>query len=443
MSHAEEGQILQRRGKRGITYAARFRAYGKRHYLSLGYSWEGFNPRDAEMELANILADVRRGLWKPPSQVASHPAVEDPTFHGFASDWFSAREHQVAPRTAEDYRWALSHHLLPYFHRHRLSEITVAEVDRYKAAKVRERERRLVAHPLANRSINATLILLAQVLEDAVEYGHMASNPARGRRRRLQAQPARRTWLEPEQIPVLLDGIVRGLRGGKTMPDDRMRTLFAAGICSGLRVGELLALRWRDADLAGGRLRVVESKTEAGRDRDVDLWPELREELVAYKTTTRHPGPEDFVFGTSSGRPDTRSNVAKRLRRAVERANAKLADEQLTLIAEGLTPHSLRRTYASLLYLRGETPVYVMQQMGHTDPKLALRIYAKVIGEGRRQGAGARLVRVLHGPQWAQLGTNVGSDRVEDLLGDLAESGSRVNPLAALRHVPRSQEWSA
>lgn len=67
-----------------------------------------------------------------------------------------------------------------------------------------------------------------------------------------------------------------------------------------------------------------------------------------------------------------------------------------------LSPHSLRRTFASLLYLRGENPVYVMHQMGHTDPKLVLRIYTKVMGEQRRRGPGARLVGVLDGATWRQ-----------------------------------------
>jgi integrase len=54
---------------------------------------------------------------------------------------------------------------------------------------------------------------------------------------------------------------VRGLRGDKTMPDPRMRALFATGICTGLRIGELLALRWGEVNLAQGRLTVLEAKT--------------------------------------------------------------------------------------------------------------------------------------------------------------------------------------
>jgi integrase len=91
------------------------------------------------------------------------------------------------------------------------------------------------------------------------------------------------------------------------------------------------------------------------------------------------------VFATATGKADTSSNIAKRLKRSVTRANKRPADqEDVSPIPTELSPHSLRRTFASLLYLRGENPVYVMHQMGHTDPKLALRIYTKVMGEQRR-----------------------------------------------------------
>jgi integrase len=77
-----------------------------------------------------------------------------------------------------------------------------------------------------------------------------------------------------------------------------------------------------------------------------------------------------------------------------------LAADGLTEIPVELSPHSLRRTFASFLYCRGESPVYVMQQMGHSDPKLALRIYTKTMGDMRRRGAGSRLTGVLEGAKW-------------------------------------------
>lgn len=66
-----------------------------------------------------------------------------------------------------------------YFARDRVSTITVEEVDRYRTGKLREREDWLVERTLSNRSINVTLNVLAAVLDDAVEYGHLTTNPAR------------------------------------------------------------------------------------------------------------------------------------------------------------------------------------------------------------------------------------------------------------------------
>jgi integrase len=409
MARQSTGQVLERKGKQGITYAARVRAYGERHYLSLGYSWDGYTRRQADTELQNILADIRRGIWKPPQPQPAPAPAQNPTFHEFSSQWFEARRHEVSPRSVEDYHWGLTRHLLPFFKDHHLTQITIAEVDRYRTGKVREQGR--ASRPLSNRSINATIALLAQILEVAAEYGHIQFNPARGRRRRLKAPQPKRTWLEPEQVKPLLDASVRGLRGDKTMPDPRMHALFATAICTGLRVGELLALRWRDVNLAQGRLTVLDSKTEAGTGRELDLWPELRDELTAYKAGTRHGQPDDFVFATSTGKTDTRSNIAKRLKRAVQRANKTLADQEIPAIPAELSPHSLRRTFASLLYLRGENPVYVMHQMGHTDPKLALRIYTKVTGEQRRRGAGAKLIGVLDGARWTQAQSHAAADQ--------------------------------
>jgi hypothetical protein len=61
----------------------------------------------------------------------------------------------------------------------------------------------------------------------------------------------------------------------------------------------------------------------------------------------------------------------------------------------GLTPHSLRRTFASLLVARGDDPAYVMAQMGHTTPHLTLTLYAQAMQ--RRDGERERLRVVVGG----------------------------------------------
>src|SRR4051794_23540581 len=92
----------------------------------------------AERELAIVLRDVDLGTWRPPRPYPAPAKEVDPTFHEFASDWFATKELEVEPNTANHYRNDLTNHLLPFFEKHRLSQITVAEVDRYRQHKVRE-----------------------------------------------------------------------------------------------------------------------------------------------------------------------------------------------------------------------------------------------------------------------------------------------------------------
>jgi integrase len=66
---------------------------------------------------------------------------------------------------------------------------------------------------------------------------------------------------------------------------------------------------------------------------------------------------------------------------------------------EGVTNHSLRRTFCALLYEAGATPAYVMAQMGHTDASLALEIYTKVME--RKRDTGTRMDALMRGAEWA------------------------------------------
>jgi integrase len=111
------------------------------------------------------------------------------------------------------------------------------------------------------------------------------------------------------------------------------------------------------------------------------------------------------VFPTSTWRADNRNNVRRRvLVRAVERANSLIAEQGGEPLPEGLSPHDLRRTFASWLIAEGEDPAYVMQQLGHTDPKMTLGLYARAL-ESKRRRPHARRAKPA-ASEWAQLGTN-------------------------------------
>jgi integrase len=91
------------------------------------------------------------------------------------------------------------------------------------------------------------------------------------------------------------------------------------------------------------------------------------------------------------------------LAKAVERANERLAESELDQLAEGLTPHSLRRTCASLLFAIGQPPPRVMGEMGHTTRVLALAVYARAMD--RRDGEPERLRALAEGVELAPDGT--------------------------------------
>jgi Phage integrase, N-terminal SAM-like domain len=71
-----------------------------------------------------VLADVRRGIWKPPEPVQPEPEIskEIPSFEVFAAEWLERRRAEVRESTARDYERALSQHLAPWFGSVRLSD---------------------------------------------------------------------------------------------------------------------------------------------------------------------------------------------------------------------------------------------------------------------------------------------------------------------------------
>jgi integrase len=387
MARKATGQVVERDGAGGRTFALRFRAYGKRRYVTLGTAAEGWTHAKAEEELANVLADVRRGIWTPSERSESREPPPEPTFHEFASEWLESRRHEFAARTAEDYELALSHHLLPFFKDHRLSDITAQEVDRYKAAKVREREEGTVERPLSNRTINKTLTRLGQILDAALRYELIASNPVKTKVEKLKEAEPKRVRLTGPQVQVLLQ------EAGEH------RTLIATAMAGGLRISELVNLRWRDLDLREGILTVAASKTAAGV-RQVVLEPELVQLLREHKRAAEWKKPADFVFaGRIREQPRERNTVRTRiLYAAVERANERLTAEDRPPIPDGITFHSLRRTYAALRAELGEHPAITAAQMGHRDPRMTLRVYTDVTGMKPR----TRLGGLLGDDDWAQ-----------------------------------------
>jgi integrase len=90
------------------------------------------------------------------------------------------------------------------------------------------------------------------------------------------------------------------------------------------------------------------------------------------------------IFPTYRGGQHSASNVRNRLLApCVRRANEKRAAEGKMLLSDKVTPHTLRRTFASLALAAGRDPRWVMAQLGHADARLTLNVYAQVMQRQR------------------------------------------------------------
>ena len=199
-------------------------------------------------------------------------------------------------------------------------------------------------------------------------------------------------YLARDHIRAILDAAAALDREARVLYGER-RAIVATLIFAGVRIGEARRLRWEDVDLAGGAIYIREAKTPAGV-RAINLLPVLRHELQLFRRS--QDVPDGLLFATRTGRPIDASNVRQRvLAAAVDRADLALRHKGLPPLPAGLTPHAMRRTFASLLFALGEPPPYVMHQMGHTTAAFTLALYAKAMD--RREGERAKLVALANG----------------------------------------------
>ena len=213
------GQVRRYRRRDGTTtFSLRVRAYRERFTVALGSELDGWSEARADVELAHVCAQIRAGIWEPPRPRKGGDQPE-PTFHEYASLWLRGRVAEgIADNTRKDLRRQRSNHLLPFFGRYLVSEITVGHVEEFKKRKLAEREQVTNAaaaatillgaderprRALSNTSITKFLVLLARILNAAMRRGWIAANPAAGIYRR-RVRRSKGAILEADELESLI-----------------------------------------------------------------------------------------------------------------------------------------------------------------------------------------------------------------------------------------------
>jgi integrase len=255
--------------------------------------------------------------------------------------------------TVVGYRSRLKIHIIPFFGRTRLGDITLPHV--------RELVKAVLAKELSPKTVLHVVVTLKLMFKHAVQWGYLDANPAQYVERPRGEEKGMEVFTPPE-IRRLLDHA-----------EEPLRTLLLCAVLTGMRRGELLGLKWEDIDFGGNRIHVrralwrgkfVAPKSRRSR-RVIDMAATLKGALS--RLSSRFRG--DLVFCSKEGTPLDPDNLMHReFPRVLRRAGLRR-----------IRFHDLRHTHASLLIAQGAHPKYIQVQLGHASIQTTLDRYGHLM----------------------------------------------------------------
>ena len=377
-SHASiSGHVWLYEGKRRNTWCAKWRDQHGQHEKRLGPAWTGKGPppsgflreREAQAALDALLVDARRGQLRQ-----AHTGV---VFADIAEKWFERGrfERDWSASTQADYRSVLDAHLLPKFASKRVETITADQIEHWRGSLAEDEVR-------TRRTVNKIVTQLHSVLEHAVEHHGLIVNPAaKVKRLRESYDAARFDFYSPEEIDHLVVTAATGAHRNPSRPavsdtervlravEDRQdAAIYLTAALSGLRRGELLALRWEDVDFEQSSIRVFEGysakragKPKSRKSRTVPMVDKVAAALSDLKDRDTHTAKGDLVFVSREGTHVDGSALRRRYHATLSAAKLRR-----------LRFHDLRHTFGSLA-INVASIVQVQAWMGHADIQTTMR----------------------------------------------------------------------
>jgi len=298
------------------------------------------------------------------------------TFKEFVeNDWVPVILPTLKYATQKHYRYMLDSHLIPTFGQKQLRDLTREDLQQFLVRKLNG--------GLSWETVHHLKCGLSKILGVAEEWHYVEDNLARKTKLPRRQYTGAREVLQPDQVKNLTDKV-----------KDPVRSITLLLVLTGLRIGELLALRWGNVDLDARILRVVETvydghfdkpKTKRGK-RAIPIGVETANVLASLRPES--PDPMRLVFADSDGKPLDRWNLLrKHLKPAAKRSGL-----------SGVTWHLLRHSHATMLDVVG-TPIGTMQSLlGHSTPEITREVYLHAIPEEQRRAVNG-VEKLLFGPK--------------------------------------------
>jgi integrase len=337
---------------------------------------------DAERFLAQTEHEKHTGAWVDPDLAKT-------TFGAYVQGWLPSTSH-LAPNTRLNINGRLRNHLLPYFGELPLGAIRPAHVRGWIAE--------MVGKQLAAGTVTAAYRTLGKIIRTAEIDGHIVRSPLLGIDLPKEVARADMTFLTAAQVAALAEAI-----------EPRYRALIYTAAYTGMRFGELAALKIERVNLLKGTIHVTESLSEVngqlhlkgtknGKDRTVIL-PRFLAQMLG-EHIGRYPSRQGHVFSSASGLPLRRRNwYARHFRPVVDgrpplpatrgRAARPEMPSPLPEDKRRLRFHDLRHTCAALLIAQGAHPKEIQEWLGHSTIKLTFDRYGHLfpgLGERLRNG---------------------------------------------------------
>lgn len=313
----------------------------------------GVGAKDARAKLASKVRRLKE----------SHPDAERMTVAFFLDKWLDFKAPRVRASTLETYRRDVRHV------KERIGDV--------RLSRLTPRDTQMVVTAIQSDGWTAQAEkvrrTLKQALRQAVKWELLTRNPAE-HLEPLERDETKRSVLTPAQVVLLLDAM-RGLT---------YHALIALAIHSGLRIGELLALRWRDITddsvvvrrtlSEGAPTGYAPPKTKAGF-REVPVAPEVLALLGKRRRS------DDLVFVTGAGTPMTPRLAKRALDAGVAKANKAVKRWEIMDPLPEVRLHDLRRTFATLQAASGTHPRVIQKLLGHATPDVSMAVYTDVLAE--------------------------------------------------------------
>lgn len=310
-------------------YYARLRYRGKR-YLSRAFPSKEL----ARIEEGRLLDAKRRGRLM--EEFGPDAKTESPKLKAIVPDYLEACAHHNTPSTLKRKR-GIFKHVRKDLGSKALDEITTFDIERYKA-----RRRKKVKGPTVNRE----LATLSHLMGWARRLGYVATNPVSDVKRFPENEDAW-AWLTDDEIGALLEACKQ-----ERAKAPHLFPIILLALDTGLRKGELLALRWDDLDLSRRQLHVRRRKTKSR-----SMIPMTKRAAAALRTIRRR-GP--YIFAHPDG--SLLGNVRRSFDTALKRAGL-----------DRIRWHDLRHTFASRLVQRNANLFEVQELMGHRSLAMTRR----------------------------------------------------------------------